>query len=355
MKHLFSTPAFRTAIVAALLIFAGLFAVHYAESRADANAGRVFDAEAHRGGRNARPENTLYAYAFAITEGMTTIECDMQLTRDGHIVLSHEPVLSSDIARDQKGRYVGANKYDLRRMTLDEIRTFDVGVLKPGTAYFRDNASAQKMHDATIPTLEELFELVQASGDDEIQMNIETKSYPDPASGDLYKYNADPEAFVKAFDAIVRQYDMQDRVILQSFDWRTLRLMKEIDPAIRTSALWSDGSRTRDQQTGAYVYLGGLNLDDYDGDSVAAAHAIGADIFSPYYRGLTDAQVVSAHALGMQVVPWTVNQQSEMARLYRMGVDGIISDNPERLRIVLAGCGATLRPKRTFSSPYLLP
>ena len=355
MKHLFSIPAVRTAVVAALLIFAGLFAVHCAESRADANAGRVFDLEAHRGGRSARPENTLYSYAYAIEQGVTTIECDMQFTKDGKIVMSHEPILTPQIARDKNGQYVPPSKtYDLRRMTLADIRTFDVGVMQTGTDYFRTYGATQKMHSATIPTLEELFELVKDSGDDEIQMNIETKSYPDPASGDLYKYNADPKAFVAAFDAIVRKYNMQDRVILQSFDWRTLRLMKELDPAVRTSALWSEGSRARDKTTGAYVYLGGVNLDDYGGDPMQAAHAIGANIFSPHYQKLTKEQVDAAHQLGMQVVPWTVNDRQGMARLYRMGVDGIISDKPELLRSVLEDCGATLRPSFSFSSPYRL-
>ena len=91
----------------------------------------VFDFEPHRGGRDARPENTLYSYAYAMELGATSIECDMQLTSDGHIVMSHNPILNPDITRDASGNYVPKGTYDIRRMTLDEIKQFDVGVMDP--------------------------------------------------------------------------------------------------------------------------------------------------------------------------------------------------------------------------------
>lgn len=147
-----------------------------AGGRAKADFSNVFDYEPHRGSRDARPENTLYSYAYAIEHGATSIECDMQLTKDGQIVMSHNPILNHDITRDEKGNYVEAGKYDIRKMTVSEIKKFNVGVMNPTTEYYKLHGSSQVTHDAKIPTLEELMQLIQKSGDKDVYLNIETKS-----------------------------------------------------------------------------------------------------------------------------------------------------------------------------------
>ena len=320
----------------------------------------VFDLEAHRGGRDVRPENTLYSYAYAIELGATSIECDMQLTKDGQIVMSHNPILNSDITRDKNGNYIENNKYDIRLMTVDELKKFDVGVMDPNCGEYYDlHGKTQFTYDAKIPTLEELMQLIQSYDDKNIVLNIETKSYPDPASAG-YKNNADPKKFVEVFNNIVKKYDMEDRVVLQSFDWQTLIEMKKLNPNISTSALWQeqpswgrDSESLRRYEKKKSPWLGGLDIKDYQGNPVKAAHAIGADIISPYYTEISKQDVDEAHSLGMKVVPWTVNNEKDMTMLLDMGVDGIISDKPWLLKQVLEKRNIKLHtPTVNVDSPY---
>lgn len=345
--------------LAALTIYSGYNNIDISTTYAKVNYD-VFDLEAHRGGRDVRPENTLYSYAYAIELGATSIECDMQLTKDGQIVMSHNPILNSDITRDENGNYIENNKYDIRLMTVDELKKFDVGVMDPNCGEYYDlHGKTQFTYDAKIPTLEELMQLIQSYGDKNIVLNIETKSYPDPASAG-YKNNADPKKFVEVFNNIVKKYDMEDRVVLQSFDWQTLIEMKKLNPNISTSALWQeqpswgrDSESLRRYEKKKSPWLGGLDIKDYQGNPVKAAHAIGADIISPYYTEISKKDVDEAHSLGMKVVPWTVNNEKDMNMLLDMGVDGIISDKPWLLKQVLEKRNIKLHtPTVNVDSPY---
>ena len=345
--------------LAALTVYSGFNNIDISTTYAKVNYD-VFDLEAHRGGRDVRPENTLYSYAYAIELGATSIECDMQLTKDGHIVMSHNPILNSDITRDENGNYIENNKYDIRLMTVDELKKFDVGVMDPNCGEYYDlHGKTQFTYDAKIPTLEELMQLIQSYGDKNIVLNIETKSYPDPASAG-YKNNADPKKFVEVFNNIVKKYDMEDRVVLQSFDWQTLIEMKKLNPNISTSALWQeqpswgrDSESLRRYEKKKSPWLGGLDIKDYQGNPVKAAHAIGADIISPYYTEISKQDVDEAHSLGMKVVPWTVNNEKDMNMLLDMGVDGIISDKPWLLKQVLEKRNIKLHtPTVNVDSPY---
>lgn len=345
--------------LAALTIYSGFNNIDISTTYAKVNYD-VFDLEAHRGGRDVRPENTLYSYAYAIELGATSIECDMQLTKDGQIVMSHNPILNSDITRDENGNYIENNKYDIRLMTVDELKKFDVGVMDPNCGEYYDlHGKTQFTYDAKIPTLEELMQLIQSYGDKNIVLNIETKSYPDPASAG-YKNNADPKKFVEVFNNIVKKYDMEDRVVLQSFDWQTLIEMKKLNPNISTSALWQeqpswgrDSESLRRYEKKKSPWLGGLDIKDYQGNPVKAAHAIGADIISPYYTEIPKQDVDEAHSLGMKVVPWTVNNEKDMNMLLDMGVDGIISDKPWLLKQVLEKRNIKLHtPTVNVDSPY---
>lgn len=345
--------------LAALTIYSGFNTIDISTTYAKVNYD-VFDLEAHHGGRDVRPENTLYSYAYAIELGATSIECDMQLTKDGQIVMSHNPILNSDITRDENGNYIENNKYDIRLMTVDELKKFDVGIMDPNCGEYYDlHGKTQFTYDAKIPTLEELMQLIQSYGDKNIVLNIETKSYPDPVSAG-YKNNADPKKFVEVFNNIVKKYDMDDRVVLQSFDWQTLIEMKKLNPNISTSALWQeqpswgrDSESLRRYEKKKSPWLGGLDIKDYQGNPVKAAHAIGADIISPYYTEISKQDVDEAHSLGMKVVPWTVNNEKDMNMLLDMGVDGIISDKPWLLKQVLEKRNIKLHtPTVNVDSPY---
>ncbi|WP_371379840.1 glycerophosphodiester phosphodiesterase [Sporomusa aerivorans] len=331
-------------------------------SSAEAKAiPQIFDFEAHRGGRDARPENTLIAFAYAMELGVTTLEMDMQLTKDGRVVISHNPFMNASLAKGPDGSYVTPGKYDIRTMTLKEIKRFDLGTMNPAAGdYYEGHGKTQlSFPGAAMPTLEEVFELANAYGNANIMFNIETKSYPDPAFPEA-KNNPDPAVFVKKVHEIIKKYHMENRVMLQSFDWRTLKEMKKLDPNITLVALtceqpsWGRDSMCRQVgEPGASPWMGGIDIDAYKGDYVKAAKAAGADIVSPYWEELSQELVSEAHGLGMKVVPWTVNNPVKMNMLIDMGVDGLITDKPWILREVLLKRGiAVAEPTVNVNSPY---
>ena len=339
---------------------AGITAPMQAEAKV--NFGNTFDLEAHRGGRDARPENTLYSYAYAIENGATSIECDMQFTADGDIVMSHNPILNPEITRDKDGNRIEAGKYDIRKMTVAEIQQFNVSDIDESTEYYKLHGKTRVNPEfAHIPTLAEVFQLVKDSGNENIMFNIETKSYPDPLQKVEHANNADKVKFLQRFNELVAQYGMEDRVVLQSFDWETLKLEKEMNPNITLSALieeepsWGKAAESlRPFDAEKSPWLGGLDIKDFKGNSVQAAKAIGADIISPYYGEISKNMIDEAHSLGMKVVPWTVNDVKDMEMMYDMGADGLISDKPWLLREFLEARGANLFDKHQFDSKYHL-
>lgn len=303
-----------------------------------------FDLQAHRGGRDARAENTLYAFAYAMELGVTTLEMDMQLTKDGRLVISHNPVMNWMLAKGPDGQYApkqGAP--DIRTMTLVEVQQYDLGVMNPAAGGYYDLHGKTQIATpgAQMPTLEQVFELANAYGNKKVIFNIETKSYADPEDP-YYANSPDPDVFVEKVYEVVKKYNMQNRVTIQSFDWRTLKAMKAIAPELTLVALSSEqpswgkgGMYLRIGEKAPSPHLGGLNINDFKGDYVKAAKEIGADVVSPYFKELSPDLIDEAHALGMKVVPWTVNSPKDMEMLLAMGVDGIISDQPWVLRDVL--------------------
>lgn len=161
-----------------------------------------FDMEFHRGGRDARPENTLYAYQYAIENGASVIECDMHLSEDGVLVMSHNPSLNPDITTYPDGRRVEKDTYYINDMSLNEIKNFNVGIMDTSCEYYMLHGRSQVMNDAEIPTLRELFELVRDSGDEAIRMSIEAKSYPDPSMGIIYEKSPDKTKMLEEFVAL---------------------------------------------------------------------------------------------------------------------------------------------------------
>ncbi|MBQ3080315.1 MAG: glycerophosphodiester phosphodiesterase [Clostridia bacterium] len=332
------------------------------DSFADRNSAEIYDIQFHRGGRDARPENTLYAFQYSIENGTTTIECDMQMTKDGHLVMSHNPALNPDITRDSEGNPIGEEKVFINSLTLDEVRSYNVGRMNESSEYYRLHGMTQIQADAHIPTLRELFELVASSGNDRIRMNIEVKAYPDPAQGSLHENATDPDLMVKEFYELTKEFGFEDRVTLQSFDWAALKTMEQLDASIETCALYNEtddwegpDAKTlwlgRDEPS---PWLGGLNIHHFEGNPVKAAHSLGIDAISPYYPLVTEDLVQSAHALGMKVVAWTVNDVQDMEKLYAMGVDGMISDKTWTLREFFESKGEALLPKQAVDAPYHL-
>ena len=308
-------------------------------------ADRSLDMEAHRGGRALKPENTLASFANALSLGVDTLELDMGVTKDGVIVVSHDRWLSPDLARDAKGEYVAPPGIPYIQLTLDQVKSYDVGVIRPGSDYARQFPDQTPIPGTSIPTLAEVFALVRKSGNTHVRLNIETKLNP------LIPDAPDPERFVTLVLDLLKRENFADRVMVQSFDWRTLQLVQQRAPSIPTVYLTSQASFF------ANVFLdkpspwtAGFDPMRYGGSVPAAIKAAGGKVWSPYYKDADKKTVAEAHRLGLQVIVWTVNERKEIADQIDLGVDGIISDRPDLLRKVAAEKGFPL-PKATPVTP----
>jgi glycerophosphoryl diester phosphodiesterase len=218
------------------------------------------------------------------------LELDMSVTRDNVLVVSHDPELRAPVCTGPRDRVA------IHDLTLAEVRQWDCGA-KQNPAF----PTQQPVPGTRMPTLDEVFALAPKG---KFLFNIETKitvARPELAPS--------PEAFVELVLAAIRKHHLESRVVLQSFDFRTLRAMKKIAPEIRLSALYSGTPR----------------------GFVDIAREAGAQIVSPEYRLVTAEQVKAAHDAGFEVLPWTPNTPADWQRLVEAHVDGIITDDPAAL------------------------
>ena len=318
--------------------------------------------EFHRGGRDARPENTLQAFQYALENGAVSIECDIQMTADGHLVMSHNPALNPDLAQDRDGRRVEGHDRYIHEMTLEELQSFNVGHMDTSTEYYELHGHTQIRADAFIPTLRQVFELMRDGGNELTVLSVEAKGYPDPAQGYMYENNPDYDVLLRKFLDLVDEFGFRERVTLRAFDWEFLVRMKELDPSIETIALYSEQPSwgTSDATTlwldrdGPSPWLAGLDIHDFGGDPILAAHSLGIDNVSPFFKEITKELTDEAHELGMKVVPWTVNSIEDMETLYDMGVDGMTTDRPWVMREFLESKGEKLPPSIEINMPYHL-
>jgi glycerophosphoryl diester phosphodiesterase len=244
----------------------------------------------HRGARGVMPENTLPAFEYAIRSGVDVLELDVAVTKDNVLVVSHDPALNPTICKDApKGTLI-------RTLTVAEVRKYDCGALQ-NPQFPRQTP----VPGTRIPTLDEVLDLAPRG---KFEFNIETKSDPRHP-----EFTPPPAEFAKLLLDAVRKHGLQRRVIVQSFDFRTLHAMKKLDASIRLSALYGGQSKS----------------------FVEIAKESGARIISPEVKLVTKEQVEAAHRAGLQVVPWTANTPEEWQRLVESGVDAIISDYPADL------------------------
>ncbi len=304
----------------------------------------AFDLQGHRGARGLAPENTLPAFARALAIGVTTLELDAGLTEDGVVVVAHDRRLNADIARGTDGRWLAGRTRTIRELSFHELSRYDVGRTRPGSEYSGRFPVQRRMDGVRIPKLEDVFELARRAHNDEVRFNVETKLSPlapDETAG--------PEEFARAVIQVVRASHVERRTTIQSFDWRTLALVQREAPEIATAYLTSDAENVRDVGAGASPWTNGIRFADH-GSVPKMVKAAGGGIWSPNYRDLTEALLKEAKGLGLQVLPWTVNDPPDMERLIDWGVDGIITDYPDRLRDVMAAKRLPL-PKPTPVSP----
>ncbi|RJP68440.1 MAG: glycerophosphodiester phosphodiesterase [Comamonadaceae bacterium] len=302
-----------------------------------ASAALAFDVQGHRGARGLAPENTLAGFERALAVGVTTLELDVVLSADGVPLISHDTAPNPDLTRDASGRWLQARGQPFNRLSLAEIGAWDVGRINPASRYARD-FSEQAPHDGQrIPTLAALFERVRQLGAHHVRFNIELKL--NPARPDE---SPSPEAFVRAVLDVVAAHGMTPRVGLQSFDWRIQKLARELAPGMPLSYLSAQLPRFNTLAGGEWT--AGLRLADFQ-DAPGMVAAAGGKVWSPNFNDLNQQLLQRARALELRVIPWTVNEVQDMARLIDWGVDGLITDYPDRLRTVMQRRGMGTPPQ----------
>ena len=312
-----------------------------------AHSAWALDIQGHRGARGLKPENTLPAFAHALSLGVHTLELDCAVTADGVVVVSHDSTLNPDITRGPDGRWLAGQGPPIRQFTYAELGRFDVGRIDPKSGYAKRFPAQQAVDGARMPRLADVFALARASGNDTVRFNIETKISPlHPAR------TAGPESFARAFLAQIRAEKMEARVTIQSFDWRTLRIVQQEAPGIPTTYLTAQQTFMNNilARDTASPWTAPLHVSQFDGSIPRMVKAAGGAIWSPHYEEVTAESVKEAQALGLKVVVWTVNEPADLRRMIGLKVDGIISDYPDRLRRVAGEMGITL-PAATPVAP----
>ncbi len=328
---------------------------------AAAAPAKRFDLQAHRGGLGLTVENTISAFANALRLGVSTLELDVQITEDGHAVVTHDRKISGTKCADTAAYTSGDPEYPyvgkyIKHLTLAQVRQLDCGSQTlPG------HPGQQVDPGARMPELRDVFELVQRYRAHSVKLNIETKveaGAPDET--------APREEFVQVVAAEVRRAKIARQVTIQSFDWGALMRMHEVAPELPIVAL-TNRDFLQVGQSGASPWLGGIDIDDFDGDLIRAVKSFDADAMSPVhgfpqggaigdpdYRPYVDAAMVrQAHRARLKIIPWTVDDPATMRSLIELGVDGIISDYPDRLRTVMQQAG--LRLPQRYPAPKVEP
>ena len=266
----------------------------------------------HRGARSLFPENTIAGFRSALAAGVRRFEVDVAMTRDGVPVLSHDPRLSPDLTRDASGCWLGGPGPAIHDLRFADLAAFDVGRLRPHSRTARRFPHQAPVDGARIPALEDVLRLDAA-----VHWTIEIKTSPVRPW-----LTAPPEVVAEAVAAVADRAGAAARITVQSFDWRGPRHLRRLRPELdyawlttRSTRAWRGGQRRLP-------------------DTVVAE---GGGTWSPQWRELTPGLLARAHAAGLRVAPWTVNDPADIVRLARWGVDGIITDDPLVARAALAG------------------
>ena len=270
----------------------------------------VFELHGHRGCRGLMPENTIPAMLKALDLGVTALELDVVITKDNKVLVSHEPWFEAEITTKPDGSFIKpaeAMQYNIFQMNYDEIVKYDVGI-KPHPRF-----PQQQKLKAIKPLLADLFDSVAENMKIRRRpfpyFNIETKCLP---AGDG-RFHPKPEEFVELLMAVIKEKQLEERVIIQSFDFRTLKYLHEKYPSIKTSMLIEDSDE-----------------DDFDGQLNKLGYT--PEYYSPNYTLVDEKLVKQCHDKGMKIIPWTVNDEKQLKKLKKLGIDGVITDYPDKIK-----------------------
>ena len=276
---------------------------------------------AHRGGAKLWPENTLFAFAEAASAGFDGAELDVQLSRDGKLVVFHDVLLKPELCRHGDGTWIGRReRRPIRDLKWSELRAFDIGRIKPRTLYARRHRVLHPRDGEPIPLLSEVIALVRQSNAN-FRLFIELK-----ASTEDRSLSAAPEVLAEAVVAELRSTGFSRNAVLVGFDWAALLHAKTIAPDL---ACWFTTKRRAPHARRSWA--AGYHPSKFKGSIGQAIARAGGDGWFGSRTQATRSRIEEAHALGLKVGVWTVNDVRTMRGLKRLAVDAIVTDRPDRL------------------------
>ena len=290
------------------------------------------DLQGHRGARGLLPENTLAGFERAMQLGVTTLELDVVASKDEILVVSHDPELNPDITRDSQGQFLVPPRPQIFALRYEDIRTYDVGRINTESKYASTFKEQQAVDGEKIPRLKDVFDLVKARGNRSVKFAIETKVTPLRP-----EMTPGPERMVQLLLSEIRDSGMGDRVQILSFDWRTLQHVQQLSPGTPTvylTAQLPEFDNLMITSPTESPWTAGFQFKHY-GSIAKMIKAAGGTHWSSFWRELDAQKVRDAQQLGLKVIAWTVNDRAVMNKMMDMGVDGLVTDRPDRAIEVL--------------------
>tara|TARA_R110002051_G_scaffold7041_8_gene33228 strand:+ start:3393 stop:4337 length:945 start_codon:yes stop_codon:yes gene_type:complete len=286
----------------------------------------------HRGARGEMPENSFAGLRHLLETGVQAVEIDVQNTSDGVTVLWHDPVLNPDMVRGPTGQWLTCDATQIIATPYKELTQYEIGALRTGSAQAQRFPQQAKIDGERIATLRDVCRWAQSLPG--FILNIEVKSYADRS--DL---GASPDVLARSVASLVQEFGLTDRSIVSSFDWRLLTALHQLAPAVPRGYLsYLDRPNPPMQPNiiDSSAWMDGVRLADHDGSLPQAIADIGGAVWAPYFEDLTREDMNRAHAAGLKVNVWTVNEPQDMQRMAKMGVDGLITDYPTRAQALFA-------------------
>jgi glycerophosphoryl diester phosphodiesterase len=347
------------------LVFVFLVTSIATQTFASKNMAKQIQVYAHRGARSFAPENTMPAYKATLKIGADWVDMDVVLTKDGEVLISHDPVLNPDIVRDRDGHFLAKNKeslkalsaeqkaeyvkkYTAKNLTLSELQKFDVGRLNRESDYSKFFPDQLAVDGTSMPTLREVIRFVNRATNSKVGFQIEMKTDPTHP-----EYSPDSKVFAQALYKILKDESVITRSEIQAFDFKCLQEINKIDKHVRSAYLTS-----RDNERGgeddffqkdsklAGTWTGGMLVSDYANSIPKMIKALGGFAWEPEDAELTKESLEEARKLGLKVVVWSWPEKLGTAfdaklveKMIDWGVDGIITDDPGRLTSMLAARG----------------
>lgn len=287
---------------------------------------------AHRAGRGLAPENTLFACQTALQLDIDFIDFDIGMTKDRMLVVTHDVTLNRDITRDAKGEFI-TQSIPIYELTYQQLATYNVGQINPSTEYASYFPHQQQVQNAKIPLLKEAIDYVQSIAHDRVGFQIEIKT--DPVQPHL---TASPEIYAEILYKLLNETKIIERTEIQSFDFQPLLSLQKLDSRVKTAFL----TKPSDDLSPSAPWMAGYAIGNFGNSFPKMIKALGGSCWGPFQMDVTKANIAEAKELGLKVVPWgypekegTEFNYSQIAKLIEWGVDGIITDRPDLLKVLV--------------------